>query len=148
MNVTALPTINDVMIFANPIAGRGIGAEIAAQLEELFHRQGRSVRKFLQKPTEVADNELGERAGAVVVIGGDGTLRGVAQRLLIADRLAPLLPVPLGTANLVGQHLGIAGNMESVVEQVTGADFERTCPSARCGKRQRSTFPVVDGGRI
>ena len=121
MTATALHALDDVLIFANPIAGRGIGAQIADQLEESFLGLGRKVRKFLKRSTDVTDDELSERAGVVIVIGGDGTLRGVAQRLLRADRVAPLLPVPLGTANIMGRHLGIAWDMQTIVEQVTGA---------------------------
>lgn len=45
----------------------------------------------------------------MVVVGGDGTLRAAAQRLieLYRDAIPPVLPVPMGTANLIGQYLGI-----------------------------------------
>jgi diacylglycerol kinase (ATP) len=47
---------------------------------------------------------------AAITIGGDGTLRGVAEFLLTAlgpDRMPPLAVVPLGTANLMRQHLNL-----------------------------------------
>ena len=49
-------------------------------------------------------------AQAAIVIGGDGTLRNVVERLTEAFEphvLPPLLIVPLGTANLMAQHLHI-----------------------------------------
>jgi diacylglycerol kinase (ATP) len=121
MQMTPPPSTDNLLIFANPIAGRGIGVKIAHQLEDHFRSQGRGVRTLLKKPSDLADSDLGDRPGAVIVIGGDGTLRGVAQRLLQADRLAPLLPVPLGTANLMGQHLGIQWDPANIVQQVSGA---------------------------
>jgi YegS/Rv2252/BmrU family lipid kinase len=110
-----------LLIFANPIAGRGVGAQIAEQLEAKFLASGREVDCFLKKPADLTDRELGPRAKAIVVIGGDGTLRGVVERLVQADRLAPLLPVPLGTANLVGLHLGIRWKPSDVADQVSEA---------------------------
>ena len=47
-------------------------------------------------------------ADVVVAIGGDGTLRAVARRRLDQlGKIPPLLPIPMGTANLMGRHLGI-----------------------------------------
>jgi diacylglycerol kinase family enzyme len=145
VDLAALHSVDKVLIFANPIAGRGIGADIAAALETCFHGQRRTVRKFLQRPTDVSDEELGERAGAVIVIGGDGTLRGVAQRLLRADRLAPLLPVPLGTANLVSLHLGIEWNMQTVVEQVAAAIGKGRVRLLDAGRANDQLFLLMAG---
>ena len=45
---------------------------------------------------------------AVVTIGGDGTLRAAIERLMaVGGKLPPVLPVPMGTANLMGRHLGL-----------------------------------------
>lgn len=109
----------DVLIFANPIAGRGVGAHIADLLDARFRREGYRVRTFLNKPSDLSDADLGDGTHAAIVIGGDGTLRGVAERLYAAGRFAPLLPVPLGTANLMGQHLGIHWDLATVGDQVS-----------------------------
>ena len=70
--------MDQILIFANPIAGRGVGARIADELEGQFRREGFRVHKWLQKPAEVSDEYLDGSARAAIVIGGDGTLRGVA----------------------------------------------------------------------
>ena len=98
-----------VLIFANLIAGRGRGGKIAAALAGRLTADGYEVRTITDHP---AAAPLGEalsdgRTRAAVAVGGDGTLRAVAARLLAADRPPPLLAVPLGTANLMGQHLGL-----------------------------------------
>jgi len=134
-----------VLIFANPIAGRGEGAQIAAQLEKAFLGRGRTVRKFLKRPTDVSDEELGQPADAVIVIGGDGTLRSVAQRLLHADRLAPMLPVALGTANLLSRHFGIAWDMNAIAEQVTAAIERRSIRLLDVGRANEELFLLMAG---
>jgi len=95
-----------VLIFANPIAGRGRGEGIARQLEHSLGEAGYEVRPFFERPDQVAAGALRRDAAAAITIGGDGTLRAVAE-LLLNNGIAPppLLPIPLGTANLMARHL-------------------------------------------
>ena len=61
-------------------------------------------------PAAFEDEEMLRSADAVVVVGGDGTLRAVVDRsigLLGEADLPPLLVVGLGTANLMQRHLGL-----------------------------------------
>lgn len=51
--------------------------------------------------------------GLVVVVGGDGSLRAVATRLV--GRNIPIALIPAGTANNVGAALGLNGDPEAVV---------------------------------
>jgi diacylglycerol kinase family enzyme len=106
--------VNDVLIFANPIAGRGKGVAIARRLEQRFPGS----RLFLDPPERISDDQLKTPASAAIVIGGDGTLRGVAQRLLACRSVPPMLVVPLGTANLMARHLGIKWSPKTLVTQV------------------------------
>lgn len=96
-----------VIIFANPIAGRGLGQKLAHQLEATLDGQGYAVDTFLARPSEVDAAKVTPPARAAIVIGGDGTIRAAVERLLTADVLPPLLPVPLGTANMMAKYLGI-----------------------------------------
>jgi diacylglycerol kinase family enzyme len=59
------------------------------------------------------DHVLKDIQGLVVVTGGDGTVRGVATRLI--GRKIPLAIVPGGTANNIARALGIEGNPLEVV---------------------------------
>jgi diacylglycerol kinase (ATP) len=119
-----------VFIFANPIAGRGRGADIARRLHARLGRDGYQVQVVLERPQEF---DVARMAGlaAALVIGGDGTLRAVAHRLFL-DRdegggggaplePPPLLVVPLGTANLMGRHLGLRWHPTALPDQVAVA---------------------------
>jgi diacylglycerol kinase (ATP) len=107
-----------VLIFSNPISGRGRGAQIARRLERRLATEGYDVKTFLKPADRVPVDEL-LGAQTAIVIGGDGTLRAVSARLLAAGETPPpLLIVPMGTANLMGKHLGLAWDDEHVDDQV------------------------------
>jgi YegS/Rv2252/BmrU family lipid kinase len=97
-----------ILIFANPIAGRGKGRVLAERLVRRFHNQGWAAEALFDRPETVAEQALAG-ATAVVSIGGDGTLRSVVQRVTAgaAHEGPGVLVVPMGTANLMGRHLGI-----------------------------------------
>jgi diacylglycerol kinase (ATP) len=96
-----------VLIFANPIAGRGRGRVVARRLERDLQAAGYPTQVFLDRPSDVSPRSI-PPAAAAISIGGDGTLRSVVELLLARGGTAPpLLPVPMGTANLMGRHLGV-----------------------------------------
>jgi diacylglycerol kinase family enzyme len=49
----------------------------------------------------------------VVTVGGDGTVRAVATRLLYRD--VPILPLPMGTANNIARSLGIDDDPQKLI---------------------------------
>src|SRR5688572_17637404 len=92
--------------------------------------EGYVVRTMLKRPDTLERDEIvRENVRAVIAIGGDGTLRSVADRVSseyrAVDRpMPPMLVMPLGTANLMGRHLGIAWSdrrMEAEVAAVIRA---------------------------
>jgi len=129
-----------VLIFANPIAGRGLGEAIARRLGVGLSAFGYSTQLWLRPPAELTAEALPAGVRAAVAIGGDGTVRSVAERLynlaLAADREAPpLLIVPLGTANLMVRHLGIDwddDHLESQVADAIGRGQVVWVDAARC----------------
>lgn len=64
---------------------------------------------------EDLDPILAEAEGLVVAVGGDGTLRAVATRLVDHPNKCPLSLVPLGTANNVARQLGISGEPLEII---------------------------------
>jgi diacylglycerol kinase family enzyme len=104
-----------VLIFANPIAGRGRGASTARRLEGALRYAGYKPECVFDKPATAPiphDRDPGEEVHAAISIGGDGTLRGVVSRLACYPQRCdhpppPMLVIPTGTANLMGTNLGI-----------------------------------------
>ena len=93
-------------VLANPRAGRGRAERIAALTTRALASAGWATTLSTEHPdTSIpADGP----PTVCVVIGGDGTLRAAVARLLseFGDSIPPILPVPMGTANLMGQYLG------------------------------------------
>jgi YegS/Rv2252/BmrU family lipid kinase len=112
-----------VLIFANPIAGRGMGRAVAERLANRLARDKFDARLMFQRADDVPDDALPADTHAAIAIGGDGTVRGVARRLLakFGDDVPPLLVVPMGTANLLGRHLGTRWNPRDLPGRVSHA---------------------------
>lgn len=99
-----------LILFANPIAGRGRALRIADALRERLKRQYEifhfSLPAVMVDPSKM---RVAGRPEAVVCVGGDGTLQGVGE-VTLRDwprQTPPILLVPLGTANLIAKHLQV-----------------------------------------
>src|SRR5687768_11565098 len=90
----------DVLIFANPIAGRGRGRVIAERLAGRLAAEGFRPTLLLERADQVKRDQLDPEARAAIVIGGDGTVRSVAKCLFYQTEQGqegpPLLIVPMG----------------------------------------------------
>jgi diacylglycerol kinase (ATP) len=107
------------LIFANPIAGKGRGLPIARQIQRALTSAGLQVRTSFDHPTKAAAEMFDPSAAAVISIGGDGTLRSVVARFLAqGGEVPPLLPIPLGTANLMCKHLGFNSPADQIAQAV------------------------------
>jgi diacylglycerol kinase (ATP) len=126
-----------VTIFANPVAGRGHGRSKAVQLARDLRQAGFNVTTRVDSPAALVDLEFSATSAAVVV-GGDGTLRSVAGKYFEKfGRVPPILPVPMGTANLMGKHLGISWDSDDWTHRV--AD------SLRLGKLRQVDAAAANG---
>jgi diacylglycerol kinase (ATP) len=133
--------VDEILIFGNPIAGRGQGQRIAKRLTTRLSRDGFAIRSMLARIDSLDRGDVVRpNVRAVIAIGGDGTLRGVADRVArdytdAKPPIPPLLVMPLGTANLMGRHLGIAwddAKMETQVSAVIRAGKTVELDAARC----------------
>lgn len=99
-----------VWILANPSAGRGMGQATAEAMRAAVEDARYQAHLTLSHPAQTPLPCRPEELRAVMVVGGDGTLRAVIERLIslipASIDMPPILPVPMGTANLVGQYLG------------------------------------------
>jgi diacylglycerol kinase family enzyme len=142
--------MEQVLIFANPIAGRGRGRAIAEQLHDYLQTRGYDVRVFLSKADSVGWKPSEENIRAAIVIGGDGTLRGVAQwavdtSVSSAQLPFPLLIVPMGTANVMGRHLGIAWDHKFLGQEVAEAMEHRHIVNLDAARTRGGLFLLMAG---
>src|ERR1041384_3917331 len=90
------------VVFVNPNAGSELSA---AELQELF---------TAERVVDCPDGDIPDRGAdarpdgpdCVAVAGGDGPLRGAAERLLGTG--VPLLPIPGGTRNHFALAVGVS----------------------------------------
>ena len=114
--------MRNVLLFANPISGRGRARIWAALISRGLRSQGYEVDAHFEPPDQIHAERIKPGAHAAVVLGGDGTLRAVANRLLALAHPPPLIPVPMGTANLMARQLRIPRiSAASVSSWVSGA---------------------------
>jgi diacylglycerol kinase (ATP) len=116
-----------VLVIANPAAGRGRGGGWAARLVSALEARGHAVELHATRGPEDARERVRAREGAVeriVTAGGDGTLNDVLNGL--ADPGAtPLLPIPLGTANMLARCLRVPREVERLAALLAGGRVRR-----------------------
>ena len=101
-----------LFIVLNAGSGDKNAESIENKLEKLFNEASQEFELFLCRRagdlpamTEQAINQARQKDGVVVAAGGDGTVRFVAQKVLVAD--LPFGVLPLGTFNYFARDNGI-----------------------------------------
>jgi diacylglycerol kinase (ATP) len=111
----------DCALVYNPVAGRGLAARIAADARRRLEAGGWRVREGRSEHTghvrELAA-ALGRDVGAVIVVGGDGTVREAAEGLLTLAARPALGFLPLGNANVVARELGVPRTVPEAIEVI------------------------------
>lgn len=97
-----------------------------------------------------ADEALDSGAEVVVAVGGDGTVRAVAERLALSGGRTELGIVPLGTGNLLARNLGIPlNNPANALERAFHGESRPIdlgwVEGEIAGERVRSAFAVMAG---
>jgi len=137
-----------VVIFANPIAGRGkamaISEALQKHLRKTFHVEHFSL------PAQTVDLNRVRALGplyAAISIGGDGTLQGVSELLLkiTENNAPPILIVPLGTANLIAKHLKLPWRRSRDIERIHQALEARTLVELDACRCNQKIFLAVAG---
>jgi diacylglycerol kinase (ATP) len=145
--------LEEVILFANSIAGLGRGKAIAGRLSDALKRASYGVRAFLEPPGKVPLELIRGHgpARATIIIGGDGTLRNVTERLLQAfgpNEIPPLLVVPLGTANLMAKHLRIDWHESTLAAEIEAAIRARKIVQLDAARANGQLFLVTAGAGI
>jgi len=121
----------------NPRWGRKRAGGSIAGLEAALRQRNLNYRLAIsEKPghaTELARHAVAEGAGAVIAVGGDGTVNEVLNGLSGA---ATLGIVPVGTCNDIARNLGLpAGDWRAALD-VIAAGHVKHVDAARCGDKR------------
>ncbi len=113
------PSDGYIAYIVNPGSGAGSSRLAGRQFEQYLRRRGFEIRLGLTGSLDDACELATEAAvdydcAAVVVVGGDGTVREVAHGLEGSDK--PLLIVPSGTENLLANELGFDEKIKTTIE--------------------------------
>lgn len=116
-------SLRQVLLFTSPQAGSGASREQIPRLDELLQSEGLDVQTIheVDELRHLACDASGEGETVVVAAGGDGTLSLAASVLFLDDRPAAntaILPMPLGTENLLARHFGQTAQAEAVAETI------------------------------
>ncbi len=114
------------LVVRNPAAGGARDARIARTLS-LLRAEGRELRELETSPDGGARSALEDLDlaswDAVVVIGGDGTVKEAAEVLALTG--PPLALIPAGTANVLAFELGLPRRPEELAAVIHSAPSER-----------------------
>jgi diacylglycerol kinase family enzyme len=110
-----------VIVFRSPKAGSGAARELVPRLMDRL-RSGGIEHQLVDSTVELSRiveqrRETGRPQPIVVAAGGDGTISLVAS---LTSQETPLLPMPLGTENLVARFLGQSNAPEAVMATLRG----------------------------
>ena len=109
-----------IRVIINPISGRKCMLPVVEALKQTLEKRNCSVE--IMPTTGPGDatrfaSKLPDSTHAVVVAGGDGTVREVVQGLI--GRSVPLVVLPSGTENVLAKHFRFRDEIDSVVSTVT-----------------------------
>ena len=120
--------VQRVQIFHNKGAGRGSIANVTA-LREGFEDRGAAV--VLSECGPGLKIAIDDAATHLCAVGGDGTVRHVAQALSRCDRVLSMSVYPSGTVNLVHRELSVHHAPRLHAERVMRLDLASNCYSVR-----------------
>jgi diacylglycerol kinase (ATP) len=134
----------DVAVLVSPAAGRGRAASIAGDVLAAFRDAGLHPRLLPATTGPEAEKQaaaaVDEGSGAVVAVGGDGTVHAALQA--VAGTGTPLAVIPAGTGNDLVRALGIPADAipaaRAAAEDIA-AGSARTVDAGRTGDRWWAT---------
>jgi len=136
--------VTDVAVLVSPMAGRGRVRGLTDDVLTAFRSAGLTPRLLPATTGAEAERQAAEAvaagAGAVVAVGGDGTVHAAVQA--VAGTPAALAVVPAGTGNDLVRALGIptdvAGAARAAAEDLASG-VSRTIDAGRTGDRWWAT---------
>jgi len=132
------------IVLINAAAGSAyqVGEAASELIERGFARFGIAAQIEMIQPGDLipALERARQRERPVIVAGGDGSVSAAIQ--IFANTDIPMGVIPLGTYNLLGQDLGVAGDLEEAVAQLASARITQI-DLGRIGERYFHTLAGV-----
>ncbi|MBL0926847.1 MAG: hypothetical protein IBJ11_04235 [Phycisphaerales bacterium] len=121
----------NVVVAYNPIAGRGLGARVAAEARAALTALGHPVR-LVETGDEGALRRSLDGSAVCAIVGGDGTVNLVAA---VAGPLGvPVYQLPTGTENLFSRAFGMGGGTSGLCRAVEAGRVEWIDSAAADGR--------------
>lgn len=122
----ALSMDSEVILFTSPKAGSGAGRQEIPRLLECLTQAG-IAHQCVSDPQVLRDRiqrcaQRDVSRPTVIAAGGDGTLSLVAEN---SDDQTSLLPMPMGTENLLARYLGQSNRAEDVMQTLQHGQTRR-----------------------
>ncbi len=131
MTVGSTDQVAQVFIVLNPVAGRSVIDAVRATLDRHFDPQAWNCELYettgAEDVAELVRDAVERGCDMVVAAGGDGTISAVANGL--AHTEIPLGILPIGTANVLAQELGIPLDLDAACHLLTD-QHAQTCLDA------------------
>jgi len=121
----SLQDMSHVAVIANPVSGAGHSKAVAGALAQRLRGDGYEV---VEVPTRLEDarswlDPALEEASAALVVGGDGTVRLVAESVVRTE--TPTWQVPCGTENLLARTLGMSADYSAICSAMEQGQVEQ-----------------------
>lgn len=111
---------NPLLVIINPVAGGGRARKAWSHLRPFLLRDGIEHHSICTRApghaSELALTARGRGYGALIVLGGDGTVSEIAQGLV--ESPLPMAIIPAGRGNDLGKVLGLPSSLEACWAQV------------------------------
>ena len=138
------PAARGILISFNPRAGSRSCRNRAEAIGHVLADAGYHVRSTTDLDELATLSAEGLESGdlrAVLAVGGDGTASVVRRHVPLA---VPMVPIPMGTENLLGRFVGQATTPDSVLRTVE----DGVTVGLDLGRRERKAFSVDDQRRV
>lgn len=113
----------EVAVLVNPTAGRGRHRELVQEVLSALRTSGRDVRELeassVAEASAACQAAVADSAGALVAVGGDGTVHVAIQA--VAGTSVPFGVVPAGTGNDFANELGVPAQPVAAARAVAEA---------------------------
>ena len=115
-------SVRQIAIIANPASGQLARGDADAMLETLHAVDAVSQVECVGDDLARTVDTAAQDADAIAIAGGDGTIRAVAEQVVRCGVRTPIIPLPLGTANLLARKLYGLRSAETILSEAAGWD--------------------------